>query len=87
MFLAGIYTAAGSKCIPVSTLHGCLEGASLPFRQDGREKERKGGKERKGEKKKSDRKKRKKKGKNEGRAGKERPLWKTILGEFWEASS
>ena len=57
--------AAGSKCIPVSTLRACLEGASLTLRQDGREEERKGGgKKRKG-------KKRKKKGRKERKEGRE----------------
>ena len=52
-------------------LSGRMEG-----RKEGRGKERKGGK------KKEERKERKKKGKKEGRVGKERPLWKTTLGEF-----
>ena len=76
LFLCGIYTsmqvANAFQCQPCA----CLEGASLTLRQDGREEERKGGgKKGKGEK-------RKKKGKKEGRVGKERPLWKTTLGEF-----
>ena len=71
-----LHFAAGSKCIPVSTLRACLEGASVTLRQDGREEERKEGR-RKGKGK-----KRKKERKKEGRVGKQRPLWKTILGEF-----